>query len=81
MRAAGTLIDPVPNVFSYPRDPKDEHYVDLAIAASATLVVSRDKDLLALADPATVEGQDFAARFPAINIVTPVEMLARLAAP
>lgn len=72
------LIDDVPHVFTYDRDPKDEHYVDLAIATGSELVVSRDRDLLALADPNDPAGRDFMARYPAIHILTPVEMVARL---
>ena len=73
-----TLVENVPHVFDFPRDPDDAHYVDLAIAISGTLIVSRDKDLLSLRDAATAEGQDFSARFPQIEILTPSEALIRL---
>lgn len=43
-----TLIENVPEVFTYPRDPSDAHYVNLAIHAGAMLVVSHDLDLLDL---------------------------------
>lgn len=75
---AATLVDAVPSVFEFPRDPDDAHYVDLAIAASAKLIVSRDKDLLSLADATSPEGQDFHARFPDLAILTPSELLALL---
>lgn len=78
LKSSATLIDDVPHVFTYQRDPKDEHYVDLAIAVGARLVVSRDRDLLALADPNDPAGRDFQARFPAISIVTPQELLSIL---
>jgi len=45
-----TSLDDVPRVFEYPRDPKDEPYINLAIAADADYLTSRDKDLLDLAD-------------------------------
>src|SRR5262249_49209275 len=32
--------------FQYPRDPKDEPYINLALAAGADYIVSRDNDLL-----------------------------------
>ena len=76
-----TRIDSVPHVFDLPRDPDDAHYVDLAVAANATLVVSRDKDLLSLRDQGTIEGRDFAARFPEIQILTPPELIALIATP
>jgi uncharacterized protein len=76
--ADATIIEDVPHVFEFPRDPDDAHYIDLAVAADAKLVVSRDKDLLSLRDSATVEGRDFAARFPSIEILTPPELVQRL---
>jgi putative PIN family toxin of toxin-antitoxin system len=78
IRSFVQMIDDVPHVFTYDRDPKDEHYIDLAIATNSELVVSRDRDLLALADPQDPAGRDFMARYPAIHILTPVEMVARL---
>src|SRR5262249_18924040 len=42
------LIDDVPLVFSLPRDPKDEPYLNLAVAGRAKYLVSRDKDILSL---------------------------------
>lgn len=45
------LHDPVPSVFRGCRDPKDDHYIDLARVAGAPLVISRDKDLLSLRLP------------------------------
>src|SRR5262245_19806692 len=43
-----TSIAHVPATFSYPRDPKDEPYINLAIATDAEYLTSRDKDLLDL---------------------------------
>jgi putative PIN family toxin of toxin-antitoxin system len=76
--ANASLIDDVPHIFDFPRDPDDAHYIDLAVAANAKLVVSRDQDLLSLRDPATSEGREFAARFPSIEILTPPELVRRL---
>ena len=73
-----TLMEIVPHVFDFPRDPDDAHYIDLAVAANAKLVVSRDKDLLSLRDQTTNEGKDFSARFPSLEILTPPEVLRRL---
>jgi putative PIN family toxin of toxin-antitoxin system len=69
------FVDIVPHVFDFPRDPDDAHYVDLALAAGAKLIVSRDKDLLSLRDAATAEGKDFLSRYPALSILTPPEAL------
>jgi predicted nucleic acid-binding protein len=34
-------------VFEYERDTDDAHYIDLAVACRAKLIVSRDRDLRA----------------------------------
>jgi uncharacterized protein len=73
------LINTVPHVFDFDRDPDDANYVDLAVAANATLIVSRDADLLSLSNLTTPEGRDFAARFPGLEILTPPQLLARIA--
>jgi putative PIN family toxin of toxin-antitoxin system len=70
-----TLLDEVPEVFTYPRDPDDAHYVNLALAAHATLIVSHDRDLLDLMDANLVESRAFRTRFPDLQIITPVEFL------
>lgn len=62
----------VPPVYSLPRDPKDEKYVNLALAVNARFLVTRDKDLLDLMVPSTPTGQDFQQRFPNLKIVEPL---------
>lgn len=63
-------IDSVPVAFTLPRDPDDEPYINLAIAANADYLVTRDKDMLDLMqDPA------FRARYPNLTIIDPVMML------
>lgn len=78
IRRHATLVDFVPEVFEFARDPKDAHYVDLAVAVSAALIVSHDKDLLSLRDATTSEGKDFVRLFPDLEILTPPEALKRL---
>ncbi len=73
-----TIITNVPTVFEYDRDPDDAHYVNLAIAADARLIVSRDKDLLDLMDPTREPGKAFQSRFPSIRIIDPVALLREL---
>lgn len=43
--------------FSFPRDPKDSPFLELAIAASATHLITTDRDMLSL-----VGGRDNAAK-------------------
>jgi putative PIN family toxin of toxin-antitoxin system len=76
--ALATSAAEVPRVVTLPRDPKDEPYLNLAVAAGAKRLVTWDKDLLDLmADhPA---GTDFRNRFPGLVILTPVAFLRELA--
>jgi putative PIN family toxin of toxin-antitoxin system len=63
----------VPSIFSYPRDPKDEPYINLAIATGAAFLVSRDNDLLDL-----MNNPDFRRQFPNLTILDPVAFLRTL---
>jgi predicted nucleic acid-binding protein len=46
LRKRATPIPGVPRLSVYERDPKDEPYINLAIAAGADYVASRDADIL-----------------------------------
>lgn len=74
------FVHDVPHVFDYPRDPDDSHFIDVAIANNAQLIVSRDEDLLSLNDATKPDGRDFALRFPGLRVLTPSQLLALLAA-
>lgn len=78
IRSVGVCVEQVPHVFTYARDPDDEHYVDLAVAMKAHLLVSRDKDLLDLNDPRLPEHHTLKQLHPELEILSPVEMMARL---
>lgn len=69
-------VSPPPAVYQNPFDPDDSHYVDLAVAARALLIVSRDRHLLRLMKADEPAGADFTRRFPGIRIVAPEELLA-----
>ena len=71
----GTSIEDVPRAFGYPRDPKDEPYINLAIAAHADYITSRDRDLLDL-----MQDTHFTARFPGIRVLDPVALLREIEA-
>ncbi|HUY33873.1 MAG TPA: putative toxin-antitoxin system toxin component, PIN family [Pirellulales bacterium] len=73
VEAKAVLIAEIPCDFSYPRDPEDEPYLNLAVAAGAKHLVSRDADLLDLMDDL-----DFRGRFPGLTILDPVAFLRRL---
>ncbi len=74
-----TLIQDVPVVFEYPRDPDDAHYVNLALAVKAIYVVSRDNDLLDLSNPLKPAASEFKQRFPDLRIVEPRTFLSEIA--
>jgi putative PIN family toxin of toxin-antitoxin system len=71
-------ITNVPSVYVHPLDPDDSHYVDLAVATSAKLIVSRDKHLRKLMDERTKDGKEFHEKFPSLNIILPDVLLERL---
>lgn len=58
-QGAATLCDaPLPPLAAHPicRDPDDQKFIDLALAAPARWLVTRDKALLALRRPAAARG-------------------------
>ncbi len=65
----------IPEEFRYPRDPKDEPYVNLALVARAKYLVTRDSDLLDLMDESTEEGRAFRFKYPFLTILDPVAFL------
>lgn len=80
VRSRSELRPEPPHVFDLERDRDDELYIDLAVAASATYLTTRDDDLLDLMDISTATGADFRSRFPDVTIVDPPEFLRRLRA-
>jgi putative PIN family toxin of toxin-antitoxin system len=76
---AGVLVQDVPQVYRHPLDEKDEPYINLALAAGAQMIVTRDKrHMLSLMDSSTAHGSEFVQRFPQLQIVTPEQLLQRL---
>jgi putative PIN family toxin of toxin-antitoxin system len=73
------LLRHVPHVFDYPRARQDEPYLDLAAAAGADFLVSRDQDLLSLADDHSALGKQLRHRCRRLRIVNPVAFLSILA--
>jgi putative PIN family toxin of toxin-antitoxin system len=71
-------VDAVPETYVNPFDCDDSHYVNLAAAAKAKLITSRDGDLLRLMDMGRREGKEFHRLFPEIQIMTPEFLLGLL---
>jgi putative PIN family toxin of toxin-antitoxin system len=78
LTAVARLVGDVPDVIALARDPKDSKYLNLAVAANAAYVVSRDNDLLDLMTSPDPEPAAFRAAHPALRIVTPPDFLAAL---
>lgn len=68
----------VPKVFPLASDADDAMYLDLAIAAGAVFVVTRDNHLLRLMTANDLNAQLFRAAFPETEVLTPEPFLARL---
>ncbi len=63
-------LSDVPVAMRLERDPKDEPYLNLAIATQAEYLATWDKDLLEL-----MGGAEFRQRFPALTILEPPALL------
>ena len=68
-------IDPVPHLFKFPPDPKDEPYLNLAIAGRAETLVTRDRALLKLSEPSHELAPQLAAHHPNLKILVPEALL------
>jgi putative PIN family toxin of toxin-antitoxin system len=75
IRDKATAVNDIQQHFIYPRDPKDEKYINLAIEAEADYLISRDNDLLDLMTGYADECKDFRRRFRSLRIIEPVEFL------
>ncbi len=70
-----TFVHDVPATGSLSRDPTDEMYLHLALAAQAPFIVSRDKDLLDL-----MKDDAFRKAYPALAIIDPPSFLTHVRA-
>lgn len=75
LQKVSALIQLVPKKFSYARDEDDEPYINLAVAAGADFIVSRDRDLLDLMTGSTDDCKEFRQRFRPLRVVEPAEFL------
>jgi putative PIN family toxin of toxin-antitoxin system len=78
--AMAALVDSAPEIVRLPRDPKDEPYLNVALAVRAEYLVTRDKDLLDLMSGPTEFGPGALAQVPRLRILDPVAFLHALAA-
>ena len=71
----GHMVEDVPTVYRFERDPNDEPYLNLAIAVHAPFLVSRDKDLLDL-----MNDDEFRKAYPWLTILDPPAFLSHVRA-
>jgi uncharacterized protein len=64
------MLSDVPETFRLERDPKDERYINLAVAADASYLVTWDRDLLDL-----MNDEGFRQQFPHLMILEPPALL------
>lgn len=65
----------VAEVYQHPLDPDDSPYINLALAAGAKLIATRDRHLLDLMDATIPAGHLFRRRFPELVILRPEQLL------
>jgi len=73
-------LDIVRSRFEFPRDPKDANFLELAITAKATDLVTFDSDLLSLATSHSDAAKRLRQRNPQLRIRMPSEFLNELEA-
>lgn len=76
-----TLIRRVRHVFDFPRDPRDEPYLDLCAAVKADYLVTRDKDMLWLMTGHAALCKDFRRKTHPLQVLDPVTFLQGLRLP
>ena len=70
------MVQDIPSVFSLPRDPDDEPYLNLSIAVGADYLATRSNDLLDL-----MQDEAFCRQYTHLTILDPVALLRALTPP
>jgi putative PIN family toxin of toxin-antitoxin system len=76
-----TLVRRVPHALDYSRARQDEPYIDLAVAAKANYLVSRDNDLLSLMTGHSLVCKRFRQLTHPLRVLDPVAFLEALTDP
>jgi putative PIN family toxin of toxin-antitoxin system len=71
LRYVGDVYRQVRVKFEFERDPRDAMFVELAIAAEATHLITMDPDLLSLPTARTSAGKRFRQRLPNLTVQSP----------
>lgn len=74
-RYSGEYLRAVRARFGFPRDPRDEKLIELAISAKATDIVSSDDDLLSLPTGHGDAAKRLRQRLPSLRVMPPAEFV------
>jgi predicted nucleic acid-binding protein len=75
LAVVGEPVREVPTVFAFPQDAAGEAIINLAIAGQAGFLVTRDKEILSLAEARSESGMAFRSAYPQIKVLDPVTFL------
>ena len=75
LRGRARVVEDVPEVVPFPRDPDDEHVLNLAVTSRADFLVTRDHDLLDLAGEGNADASRLRGLAPGLRIVDPATFL------
>jgi putative PIN family toxin of toxin-antitoxin system len=78
LEAKAILITNVAEEYRYERDSDDEMYINLAIVANASYLVSRDQDFLDLMTTSTDVARQFRSRYPFLRIMKAADFIAEM---
>ena len=78
LKMKADVVEDVPHRFRFPRDAKDEPFLNLAIHSDATHMVSWDRDLLNIMGSTDESAQIFRQLGPRLSLLTPVALLREL---
>jgi len=68
-------VSPVPRLIHFDRDPKDEPYLNLVLAARASHLVTRDRDMLDITADPSEKGQALRTALPLLRVLDPAAFL------
>jgi putative PIN family toxin of toxin-antitoxin system len=71
-------VSPVPATIKFDRDPKDEPYLNLAKAARASHLVTRDRDMLDIMTDTAADGPSLREALPGLQILDPAAFLRKM---
>jgi uncharacterized protein len=77
LRYVADVVDAAGVRFAFPRDPRDEKLIELAIAGRTTHLITLDSDLLTLPTSRSDAGRRFRQRARGTAVVTPAAFVQR----